>query len=37
VEALGKGCIKVEEDKLYGGQVVRTLEREYRTTGENRG
>jgi len=37
VEALEKGCMKVEGDKLCRGQIVRTLEREHRTTGENRG
>jgi len=29
--------MKVERDKLCKEQVVRTLEREHRTTGENRG
>jgi len=37
VEALEKGYMKVEGDKLCRGQVVRTLERKHKTTGENRG
>jgi len=36
-EALERGYIEEEEDRLYREQGVRTLEEEHKTTGGDRG